>query len=505
MTGTKMNKRDFADIFHVDAASLEKLTDEARGYGAGYADLYFECSSVMNLMMKDSAVTSGGRHEDFGVGIRVLDGDRTGYAYCETTDYQAMRQALRAACSICAGGCSGGAAARDGGWTETLFDYNMRGGRAGCELGGHPFRSDGFAGGLPLDSWEEADVNLMAGVLRRIDAQIRSHEPRTVKVVAQLSGKMSRVMMFNSFGELCCDERPLGSVAVSAVFSGNGRDGVRNVTKSASLSFRSGAEMLSEAFVGELTDKILSGIDERFEAIRPKGGKMPVVMAAGASGILLHEAMGHAFEADFNRKGQSVFSERLGQKICPEGITIIDDGTIPGNRGSNVYDDEGVAMQKTVLVENGVLASYMHDRISAAYYDVSPTGNGRRESFRYSPLPRMRATYMDSGKYAPEEIVASVKRGVYVNEFSNGQVNIGEGDFTFYVNSGFLIENGRLTAPVKDINIIGNGPRALADIRMTGNDLLIDNGAWTCGKEQSVPVSVGIPTILVGSLAVGGE
>ncbi len=515
-----MNKGDFADIFHVDAASLEKLMDEARGYGAGYADLYFECSSVMNLMMKDSAVTSGGRHEDFGVGIRVRDGDRTGYAYCETTDYQAMRQALRAACSICAGGGSGGAAARDGGRTfytvrndkadygrraDRPYDCHVHESRDGSELGGYPFRSDGFAGGLPLDSWEEADLNAMADVLRRIDAQIRSHEPRTVKVVAQLSGKMSRVMMFNSFGELCCDERPLGSVAVSAVFSGNGRDGVRNVTKSASLSFRSGAEMLSEAFVSELTDKILSGIDERFEAIRPKGGKMPVVMAAGASGILLHEAMGHAFEADFNRKGQSVFSERLGQKICPEGITIIDDGTIPGNRGSNVYDDEGVAMQKTVLVENGVLASYMHDRISAAYYGVSPTGNGRRESFRYSPLPRMRATYMDSGKYAAEEIVASVKRGVYVNEFSNGQVNIGEGDFTFYVNSGFLIENGRLTAPVKDINIIGNGPRALADIRMTGNDLHIDNGAWTCGKEQSVPVSVGIPTILVGSLAVGGE
>lgn len=505
MTGTKMNKRDFADIFHVDAASLEKLMDEARRCGACYADLYFECSSVMNLMMKDSAVTSGGRHEDFGVGIRVLDGDRTGYAYCETTDYQAMRQALRAACSICAGGGSRGPAVWNGGRADGLSGCHVHENRDGRGLSGYPFRSDGFAGGLPLNSWEEADLNVMAGVLRRIDAQIRSHEPRTVKVVAQLSGKMSRVMMFNSFGELCCDERPLGSVAVSAVFSGKGRDGVQNVTKSASLSFRSGAEMLSEAFVGELTGKILSGIDERFEAIRPKGGKMPVVMAAGASGILLHEAMGHAFEADFNRKGQSVFSERLGQKICPEGITVIDDGTIPGNRGTNVYDDEGVAMQKTVLVENGVLTSYMHDRISAAYYNVSPTGNGRRESFRYSPLPRMRATYMDSGKYAPEEIVASVERGIYVNEFSNGQVNIGEGDFTFYVNSGFLVENGRLTAPVKDINIIGNGLRALADIRMTGNDLHIDNGAWTCGKEQSVPVSVGIPTILVGSLAVGGE
>ena len=195
----------------------------------------------------------------------------------------------------------------------------------------------------------------------------------------------------------------------------------------------------------------------------------------------------------------------MGKRICPEGITIIDDGTIPLNRGSNLYDDEGVVSQKTVLVENGILTSYMHDRISASYYGVSPTGNGRRENFRNNPIPRMRATYMDSGKYTGEEIIASVKYGLYVDEFSNGQVNIGEGDFTFYVRSGHLIENGKLTTPVKDINIIGNGPEALGRISMVADDLKIDNGAWTCGKDQSVPVSVGIPTVRIDSLAVGGE
>lgn len=232
---------------------------------------------------------------------------------------------------------------------------------------------------------------------------------------------------------------------------------------------------------------------------------MPVVMGAGASGILLHEAMGHSFEADFNRKGQSIFAHRLGQKVCMDGINIVDDGTIRGNRGALNFDDEGVPGQRTCMVENGVLASYLHDRISAKFYGVTPTGNGRRESFRYNPIPRMRATYMEGGNSEPESIIASVKKGIYVDEFSNGEVKIGEGDFTFYVKSGYLIENGRLTMPVKDINIIGNGPKALADIVAVGNDPKIDDAAWTCGKEQSAAVSCGIPTVLVKELTVGGE
>ena len=254
-----------------------------------------------------------------------------------------------------------------------------------------------------------------------------------------------------------------------------------------------------------MADEAVKGIDERFEAVRPKGGQMSVVIGAGASGILLHEAMGHAFEADFNRKGQSIFSDKMGQRICPEGVSVVDDGTVAVNRGSGNYDDEGVPGEKTYMVEDGILCSYLHDRISASWYGVTPTGNGRRENFRYNPIPRMRATYMENGNADPEGIIASVKNGIYVDEFSNGQVKIGEGDFTFFVKSGRLIEDGRLTAPVKDINIIGNGPQALADIVAVGNDLKIDNGTWTCGKEQSVPVSCGMPTVLISNLTVGGE
>lgn len=232
---------------------------------------------------------------------------------------------------------------------------------------------------------------------------------------------------------------------------------------------------------------------------------MPVVMGAGASGILLHEAMGHAFEADFNRKGQSVFADKMGRQICGNMITIVDDGTIKLNRGAVNFDDEGVPGQRTCMVQNGILTSYLHDRISARFYGVAPTGNGRRESFRYAPIPRMRATYMESGSADRDSIIASVSKGIYVDEFSNGQVQIGEGDFTFFVKSGFLIENGHLTQPIKDINVIGNGPQALSDIVAVGNDLKIDDGAWTCGKEQSCPVSCGIPTVLIKNLTVGGE
>jgi len=232
---------------------------------------------------------------------------------------------------------------------------------------------------------------------------------------------------------------------------------------------------------------------------------MPVVMSAGSSGILLHEAIGHAFEADFNRKNISIFSDKFGKMICDKNISVIDDGTIDFDRGSINFDDEGIAGQKTYIVTNGKLTSYLHDRISAKHYGVEPTGNGRRQSFRYTPMPRMRSTYMENGNCNEEDIIASVKNGVYVNDFTNGQVQIGAGDFTFFVKTGYLIEDGKLTQPIKDINIIGNGPKALADITMVGNNLKIDQGGGTCGKNgQSAPVSLGLPTVLIKQLTVGG-
>ena len=351
-------------------------------------------------------------------------------------------------------------------------------------------------------SWEEAEVCRFVPFLQRIEAGIRARDSRVLKVVAVLSYSVSDVLMYNSLGEATQDHRPLGSISVQVIF----RQGTRTENNTVSRSLRMGAEMIGEEVLEDLVSRAVEGMDARFEAKRPKGGRMPVVMGAGASGILLHEAMGHAFEADFNRKGQSVFSDRMGQRICRPGINILDDATVPASRGACNYDDEGVPGQKTYMVTDGVLTSYLHDRISASYYGVAPTGNGRRESFRYNPIPRMRTTYMESGNDGTrEDLIASVKKGIYVDQFANGQVKIGEGDFTFFVKSGFLIENGRLTMPVKDINVIGNGPQALADIEGVAGDLKIDEGTWTCGKEQSVAVSCGIPSVLIGHLTVGGD
>lgn len=272
-----------------------------------------------------------------------------------------------------------------------------------------------------------------------------------------------------------------------------------------SLSFRIGFEYLGDNVVDELVNSCIDECNLLFKATKPKAGEMPVVMGAGGSGILLHEAIGHTFEADSNRKGESIFADKLGKKIAKDFINIIDDGTLPGSRGAINMDDEGIESQKTYLVKDGVLNSYIHDRISADYYKVAPTGNGRRQSFRFAPLPRMRSTYMEQGNTTKEDIISSVKHGIYVDNFSNGEVKIGAGDFTFFVKKGFLIENGKLTQPIKDINIIGNGPQVLADITMAANDYKEDNSTWSCGKGgQSVPVTLGLPTVLVKKLTVGG-
>ena len=471
-----MNTRQYyLDIFRVTESQLEKVAQTALSRGGDFCDFYFENTTFFNLLLKDGTVSSGGFHTDFGVGIRVLKGEKTGYAYSENTDMDDLMKAAKAASAIA---CGVAESRSYNCVTEKILDL------------------------YPVErNWREISADSFLPFLKSIETKVFNSDNRIVKVIVRLSDSVSDVLMYNSLGELTFDTRPMGSVTVTAVFSHNGR----TENKTASRSFRTGAEFIGEALADELAADVVKGIDERFEAVRPKGGQMSVVMGAGASGILLHEAMGHAFEADFNRKGQSIFSGKIGHQVCPKGVNVVDDGTVAFNRGSGNYDDEGVPGQKTYMVTDGVLTSYLHDRISAAWYGVESTGNGRRENFRYNPIPRMRATYMESGDADPEGIIASVSKGIYVDEFSNGQVKIGEGDFTFFVKSGFLIENGHLTTPVKDINIIGNGPQALSDIVAVGNDLKIDNGTWTCGKEQSVPVSCGMPTVLISSLTVGGE
>ena len=515
----------YLDLFQVNREQLASLAAEGIRGGGSYCDLFFENTTYHELLLRDGIVSSGGFHIDFGVGIRVLKGDRTGYAYSESTDRKAMAEAVKAAAKIAHGAITQqpsiyppapprGAGGRIpqtpcvASLRETMppepplalgrtqpqrsEDGLGRGQRAvRPQVDRYPFEND----------WREAEARMFVPFMEKLQQKISAKDQRVVKVIVSLSDQVSDILMFNSLGELTTDTRPMGTIAVSVIFSQDGK--IEN--KTVSRSYRTGAEMLTEALSDEVAREAVSGIDERFAARRPKGGSMPVVMGAGASGILLHEAMGHAFEADFNRKGQSIFSGRIGEKVCDAEISIVDDGTLQGNRGSVNFDDEGVPGQKTFMVRDGVLESYLHDRISANHFGVSPTGNGRRETFRYAPIPRMRSTYMLGGSSDKDSIIASVKKGIYVDQFSNGQVQIGEGDFTFFVKSGFLIEDGRLTMPVKDINIIGNGPQALADIIAVGNDLKVDEGAWTCGKGQSCPVSCGIPTVLVKNLTVGGE
>ena len=484
------DKGYYLDIFKVDGAMLDRLIATALSSGGSYADLYFEYTTYNELSMTDSSVNRGGFHEDYGVGIRVLDGEKTGYAYSESTVPADMLAAAKAASAIAGKGMGAVAVGKVMGAVAAGKGRAINPAQAPADCDFYPW----------TESWRECPNSNLIPLMAETDRLIRSREPRVSKLNLRFSASESDVLMYNSAGELRWDSRPMYNFAVSAVFTdGKGR----NVSSGGSRSFRKGFEGLPTA--AEMAALVLKDLDMAFEAKRPKGGRMPVVMGAGASGILLHEAMGHAFEADFIRKGSSIFKDRLGEMICPAGINIVDDGTIAGNRGSGNYDDEGVAGRKTYMVRDGRLESYLHDRISAAHFGVEPTGNGRREDFRCDPLPRMRATYMENGNCKPEDLVASVRKGIYVDEFSNGQVRIGEGDFTFFVKRGRLIENGRLTMPVKDINIIGNGPEALRHIEMVGNDAAMEDASWTCGKGQSVTVSCGMPSVLVSGLTVGGE
>lgn len=468
-------QESFASLFGVTCSQLQKLISIAMEEGGEYADIFFEHTTANELSLRDNRINRAGSHIDYGVGIRVIKGKQTGYAYSETTAMPQMEKAARFAAKIASSGktLSMPAALRK---IEGNDFYPMK----------RDLESFGIEEKLPF--------------LELLDRRIFELERRCTKVRATINDSLSKIMFFNSYGEFYTDTRPLVSVVGSATFEHDGR----LESAGASKSFRAGAEILSGPLIEELARAIAAKGAFLFQARQPAGGEMPVVMAAGSSGILLHEAVGHAFEADFVRKGTSIFSDRLGMQICDKSITIVDDATLAANRGSLNYDDEGIPGQKTCLVEKGRLNSFMHDRISAKYYNTAPTGNGRRESFRYMPIPRMRATYMENGEFSREEIIAGVKKGIYATDFSNGQVQIGAGDFSFYVKSGYMIENGKLTAPVKDINIIGNGPQALGEISMVGNDRTIDNSTWTCGKGQYCPVSCGMPTVLVKRLVVGG-
>ncbi|MCL1937274.1 MAG: TldD/PmbA family protein [Candidatus Azobacteroides sp.] len=463
------------DHFNISENDLRKVMSVALEKGGDYADLFFEHTFSNSVSLQDGAVNRAASNIDYGVGIRVVSGDQQGYAFVENIQLDEMLQAARVASRIASGTAQTPPVKVD----EKIFK-NF-----------YPI----------VQSWEDASIQAKMPYLQKLNDRIFALDTRVIKVNASIIDETSYILYYNSEGTLCHDVRPMVQMYGMCIMQQDGK--IENGFSSRAA--RKDVSFLTDTLVEEIAQEAVDKTAIMFQAIKPKGGEMPVVMGAGSSGILLHEAIGHAFEADFNRKKISIFADKLGKTVCDRSINVVDDGTLDYDRGSINFDDEGVAVQKTYIVTNGELTSYLHDRISAKYYHVSPTGNGRRQSFRFIPIPRMRSTYMENGSCTQEDIIASVKNGIFVDNFTNGQVQIGAGDFTFFVKTGYLIENGQLTQPIKDVNIIGNGPKALADITMVANNLKIDQGSWTCGKDgQGCPVSQGLPSVLVKQLTVGG-
>ncbi len=463
--------------FGITHADVRKTLTVALEKGGDYADLFFEHTFTNSVALQDGEVKRSNYNIDFGMGVRVLSGDQTGYAYIENVTLEEMLKAARTAARIASSSVK----------TKPV------------SLTERPLKANCYAISTP---WEGVALKEKTPYLQKLNDKIFALDKRVQKVSASLNDSTSHILFCNSEGVSYYDYRPMVTLSAVCIMEENGRF----ENSHSARAYRKGFEFLSDDIIDVIAREAVENTSILFKAIKPKGGEMPVVMGSGGSGILLHEAIGHAFEADFNRKNISIFSEQLNKKICNEHISVVDDGTIPFNRGSINIDDEGTYGQKTYIVKDGILTSYLHDRISARHYGIASTGNGRRESFRNMPIPRMRATYMEAGNVKESDIIASVKNGIFVDKFTNGQVQIGAGDFTFFVKSGYLIENGKLTQPIKDINIIGNGPKALADITMVADNDKIDNGTWTCGKDgQSCPVTCGMPSALVSKLTVGGE
>lgn len=466
---------DYLDHFGVTRKMLMEVIAEGLSRGGDYCDLYFQHSISNSIALEDNSVNRAFSNVSFGVGIRVLNGDQTGFSFTEDINLASMKSAARTAANIA------NSSAR-----VKVMSLNEK------HLPQY-YRID--------QPWEQVSINDKIPFLQIINEKTFALDPRIVKTNVSFSDNTSYVLFANSEGLIACDYQPMSSISASCVAEQNGR----KEQNSFNLAYRKDVNFFSEETLNRVAEEAVKNTVLLFDAVSPRGGQLPVVLGPGSSGILLHEAIGHGMEADFNRRDESIFSDKIGKKVAESFVSIVDDGTVPFMRGSINMDDEGNTTQKTFMVENGIMTSYLHDRISARHYGVAPTGNGRRESFRHMPLPRMRNTYMLNGPHKQQEIIESVKYGIYADSFTNGQVKIGAGDFTFYVKQGYLIEDGKLTQPIKDINIIGNGPRVLADITMVADDLQMSEGGWTCGKAgQGVPASMGQPTVKVKQITVGG-
>jgi TldD protein len=459
----------------LQAEDLPRVFARLMGPGVDFADLYFQHSRMESWVMEDGIVKDGSHSIEQGVGVRAISGEKTGFAYSDEIRLPALLEAAGAARAIARSGQSAAAQGLALGQARSLYPA--------------------------LDPVESLPVEDKLALLREVDAWLRAADPRVSQVVVSLAGVMDTVLVARSDGLLAADVRPLCRLSVQVLLE----DGGKRESGNGGGGGRFGYRELRDGRALEFAREALHQAQVKFEAGEAPAGNMAVVLGPGWPGVLLHEAVGHGLEGDFNRKGTSVFAGRIGQQVAARGVTVVDDGTLDGRRGSLNVDDEGTQTQCTTLIEDGVLVGYLQDSLNARLMGMAPTGNGRRESFAHLPMPRMTNTYMRNGKYAPEEIIASVKRGLYAANFGGGQVDITSGKFVFSASEAYLIEDGKITRPVKGATLIGNGPEVMQRISMVGNDMALDRGVGVCGKEgQSVPVGVGQPTLKVDSLTVGG-
>jgi TldD protein len=467
----------FQDRFGLDDRSLATALDTALERRIDYADLFFEYSTQDSVVLEEGIVKTGDRHLEQGVGVRALVGERQGYAHSDEVSVEALQIAARTARAISA---DAGAASRAVA-TASAAPRNL-----------YPVAQP------PTDATVARKIELV----EEIDRYARSRDPRIVEVMASCITQHRQVLVLGSDGTLAEDARPLVRLNVQVIAKSGNRREVGYQGCGGRSEFEA---LLDPARWRELVDEAVRSALQNLEAEPCPAGSMTVVLGPGWPGVLLHEAVGHGLEGDFNRKKTSAFAGRIGERVAAPGVTVIDDGTLPGRRGSLNVDDEGTRTQRTVLIEDGILRGYLQDRLNARLMGVAPTGNGRRESYAHLPMPRMTNTFMLAGSEDPADIVRSVDRGIYAVNFGGGQVDITSGKFVFSASEAYRIEGGRLGAPLKGATLIGNGPDVLTRVSRIGNDLALDHGVGTCGKDgQSVPVGVGMPTIRIDDLTVGG-
>ncbi len=467
----------FSDRFNITAGLMERVLGGNLVGKVDDADIYLEYRINEELLLEEGTVKKASRHVSQGAGVRAQSGTRTGYAHTDEISIKNLDEAARQA--------------------RAIADRSSTSGVVALASRGRPH--DLYSLAEPPTA---ADLARKLDLLKRIDAETRAADPRIKQVIASIASEEVVMLIATASGWTVGDIRPLTRLNVTAI----AEDGARREIG----SYGGGGRVTFDFFLEEGRWRRFAGEAARqavlkLRAVDAPAGTMTVVLGPGWPGILLHEAVGHGLEGDFNRKGTSAFAGRMGRKVASELVTVIDDGTIPNRRGSLNVDDEGTATGRTVLIEKGILVGYMQDRLNARLMGMEPTGNGRRESYAHPPMPRMTNTFMVAGEEAPEEIIGSVRRGLYAVTFGGGQVDITNGKFVFSASEAYLIEDGRVTAPVKGATLIGNGPDALTRVSRVGRDLKLDEGVGTCGKEgQSVPVGVGLPTIRIDELTVGG-